>query len=95
MGIIILTRYSRPRCELFETLPKKSQLPDYFQVIQRPIALDMIHKRINSPYYTSKQQFIDDFHLMISNAQLYNMEGSEVYTDSIELKKVFDAAMGI
>ena len=85
----------RPRCELFDTLPKKSQLPDYYQVIQKPIALDMIYKRINSPYYTSEEQFIADFHLMCSNAQVYNVEGSEVYEDAVELKKIFDASMGI
>ena len=88
-------RYMRPRCELFDTLPKKSQLPDYFQVIQNPIALDMIQKRIQSPYYKSIEQFVGDFHLMFTNAQIYNVEGSEVYEDAVELKRVFDEAMGI
>jgi ATP-dependent helicase STH1/SNF2 len=44
---------TRSRCELFEELPSKSDYPDYYQIVKKPIAMDAILARINSPYYAT------------------------------------------
>ncbi|KAJ3036300.1 hypothetical protein HDV00_002827 [Rhizophlyctis rosea] len=82
---------TRARSDLFLALPDKEVYPDYYILIKSPIALDMIQRRIQSVYYKSPQAFIDDFHLMFENAMQYNQEGSWVYNDAVEMKKIFDA----
>jgi len=81
----------RKRCELFREPPSKKLYPDYYQIVPQPIALSTIRKRMNSGTYKDVAAFRDDVRLMWSNAKLYNQEGSFVYTDAVELEKVFDA----
>jgi len=76
----------RERCYLFRELPSKKQYPDYYMMIHKPIAMDIIKRRINSPYYKIVGAFRDDWHLMFNNARLYNVEGSMVYTDANEMQ---------
>jgi ATP-dependent helicase STH1/SNF2 len=83
----------RLRCELFLELPSKVDFADYYQIITNPIALDMIERRINSPYYKSMDEFVADFKLMCSNARTYNVEGSIVYEDADEIEKAFMEAL--
>lgn len=64
--------------------------PDYYQVIQKPIALSTIRKRISANYYKNVLDFREDMRLMFRNARTYNQEGSWVYVDAEEMEKVFD-----
>jgi len=80
----------RRRCELFLEIPSKKLYPDYYVLIETPIALDIINTRIHSTYYDTVQDFINDFRLMFGNARKYNQEGSWVYIDSIEMEKDMD-----
>ncbi|KAL1920244.1 uncharacterized protein VTP21DRAFT_1390 [Calcarisporiella thermophila] len=82
----------RKRCELFLELPSKKIYPQYYVIIQRPIAMDIINRRIHSPYYKTIAQFRDDFHLMFNNARTFNEEGSWVYVDACKLQEAFDVA---
>jgi ATP-dependent helicase STH1/SNF2 len=70
-------------------LPNKQDYADYYKVIMNPIAMDMIMHRINSPYYTTIEAFQNDFLLMFSNAMKYNVEGSIVYQDAVQLQNIF------
>lgn len=76
----------RHRCDLFLQLPSKKQYPEYYQIILRPIAMDMIKKRMRSAFYKTASQFRDDFHQMFQNARTFNQEGSWVYVDSERLE---------
>ena len=67
------------------------EYPDYYQLIQQPIALSHLRKRMNSNGYRTVVEFQDDFRLMCNNARTYNQEGSWVYVDAEEMEKVFDA----
>ncbi|OUM67632.1 hypothetical protein PIROE2DRAFT_27492, partial [Piromyces sp. E2] len=80
------TYSGRRRCELFLEIPSKKLYPDYYVLIETPIALDIINTRIHSTYYDTVQDFINDFRLMFGNARKYNQEGSWVYIDSIEME---------
>ncbi|KAF9351838.1 hypothetical protein BGX26_010223 [Mortierella sp. AD094] len=80
----------RRRCELFLQLPSKKEYPEYYQIIVRPIAMDIIKKRMRSTYYKTPVQFREDFHQMFQNARIFNLEGSWVYVDSERLEEAFD-----
>ncbi|KAL2914601.1 ATP-dependent DNA helicase Snf21 [Polyrhizophydium stewartii] len=85
--------YTRRRCELYLTLPDRADYADYYRFIDRPIAMDMIQHRARHAYYRDVASFVADFHLMFANAMKYNVEGSDVWLDAVELKKIFDDAI--
>lgn len=76
----------RVRSALFMDLVSKRDYPVYYTMIQNPIAMKIIKKRIHSSYYKTVSQFRDDFHLMFNNARIFNEEGSFVYQDADEMQ---------
>ncbi|KAI9261409.1 SNF2 family N-terminal domain-containing protein [Phascolomyces articulosus] len=80
----------RERIELFMDLVSKRDYPIYYKLIKKPISMNMIKKRIHSPYYKTIDQFRDDFKLMFDNARTFNEEGSIVYEDANEMEKIFN-----
>ncbi|KAH7369930.1 hypothetical protein BKA65DRAFT_8698 [Rhexocercosporidium sp. MPI-PUGE-AT-0058] len=71
----------------FERLPDKSQMPEYYQEIKNPIAMDLIKKKAKRKKYHSVDQALKDLELMFENAKLYNLEDSQVYKDAVDLQK--------
>lgn len=65
--------------------PERLNLPDYFDVIKRPMDLTTIRKKLEGNAYSDLEAFEADMVLMLENAKLYNGEGSEVYDLSDEL----------
>jgi ATP-dependent helicase STH1/SNF2 len=84
-------RFTRRQCELFVTLPDPVDYSDYYLLIKKPIAMDMISHRLHSTYYTDIGDLVADFQLMFDNAMTYNQEGSQVYNDALSLKEAFSA----
>ncbi|CAO1614629.1 unnamed protein product [Sympodiomycopsis kandeliae] len=80
----------RKRSMMFQDIPKKTDYPDYHVIIQKPISLRQIKRRIDNRTYRSVQECKDDIHLMAKNAKTYNEEGSWVYVDAVELQGAFD-----
>lgn len=68
-------RHGRILSTPFITLPSKSDYPDYYQIIKRPIDF----KRIETRSYPSIDDLISDFHQMFDNACSYNEPGSSIY----------------
>lgn len=56
----------------FMRLVSKYQVPDYFDIIQKPIALNIIREKVNKCEYNSATEFIEDVQLMFSNCFEYN-----------------------
>ncbi|KAL2072320.1 hypothetical protein VTL71DRAFT_11663 [Oculimacula yallundae] len=71
----------------FERLPDKSQMPEYYQEIKNPIAMDLIKKKAKRKKYHSVEQTLKDLELMFENAKSYNLEDSEVYKDAVDLQQ--------
>jgi chromatin structure-remodeling complex subunit RSC1/2 len=71
----------------FERLPDKAELPDYFNEIKNPIALDGIKRKLKRKKYTSVDQFMRDVDLMFDNAKQYNTDESEIYQYAVELQQ--------
>ncbi|GFS49739.1 hypothetical protein NPIL_418521 [Nephila pilipes] len=78
--------------EAFMHLPSKRELPDYYEVIKKPVDLQKIKNRIKEHRYRSLDDLETDFMLLCTNAQTYNVEGSLIYEDSIVLQSVFTSA---
>ncbi|CAG0887655.1 unnamed protein product [Cyprideis torosa] len=78
--------------EPFIRLPARKELPDYYEVIKKPMDIDRIRVKISQNRYSNFDEMENDFMLMCRNAQLYNEENSLIYSDSIVLQSVFQRA---
>jgi E1A/CREB-binding protein len=54
-------------------------IPDYFDIVKRPMDLSTIQKNLNNGVYADPWEFVDDVWLMFDNAWLYNRKTSRVY----------------
>ena len=68
-------RHGRTLSSVFFALPSKTDYPDYYEIIQRPIDL----KRIELRQYSTMSDLCNDLHLMFDNACVYNEPGSVIY----------------
>ncbi|KAL3476127.1 SNF2 family N-terminal domain-containing protein [Aspergillus californicus] len=77
---------TRAIIEPFMKPPPKSQYPDYYMIIQNPIAMEMIRKKINRDEYQNLKDFRDDVHLLCQNARTYNEDGSILFQDANDIE---------
>ena len=66
-------------------------LPDYFDVIKKPMDFGTIQKNIDRGSYHSFDAFKLDVQLTFDNAMEYNMETTRVHEMAKKLKNVFEA----
>ena len=71
--------------------PVELNLPDYFEVIKRPMDLGTVQRRLDSGNFHSLEDFVSDVNLTFDNAMTYNQEGSVVYNMAKEMKDQFAA----
>lgn len=69
--------------------PVELGLPDYFEVIKKPMDLGTIRKKLENGVYHTLEEFEGNVHLTFDNAMLYNPEGSVVYNMAKEMKDKF------
>lgn len=69
--------------------PVKLGLPDYFDIIKHPMDLGTIKQRLESQYYTSAKECIQDFNQMFTNCYIYNKPGEDIVLMAQTLEKVF------
>lgn len=72
----------------------KLSLPDYHQIIRRPMDLGTISKRLENCYYTSGQECIEDFNTMFSNCYTYNNPGEDIVSMAQTLERIFRTKLG-
>ena len=70
----------------FMKLPSKKRYPDYYVTIKKPIALDSILERIEKEEYDDTDALKADLTLMTTNAKKYNVKGSSIYEDAVEIQ---------
>ncbi|KAJ1310927.1 hypothetical protein OPQ81_009439 [Rhizoctonia solani] len=87
----VYTADGRQRCELFKELPDRKMYPDYYKLIEKPIAMSHLRKRAAGGYYKTVSQYRDDWRLMFNNARTYNQEESWVYQDANAMQEVLEA----
>ena len=71
--------------------PEELGLPDYFDIIKKPMDLGTIHKKLDAGAYHDIQDFKADVNLTFDNAMTYNELNSVVYEMAKELKTKFEA----
>merc|ERR1711988_1727412 len=85
-------RDGRILSEPFYKLPSRKELPDYYEIIRRPVDISKIQQRIDDDKYDDMDALEKDFMLMCKNTQQYNEDGSLIFEDSIVLQSVFTNA---
>lgn len=78
--------------EVFIQLPSRKELPEYYELIRKPVDFKKIKERICNHKYRSLGDLEKDVNLLCHNAQTFNLEGSQIYEDSIVLQSVFKSA---
>lgn len=73
----------------FMKLPSRQKLPDYYEIIKKPVDIKKILQRIEDGKYYDFTELEKDFVQLCQNAQIYNEEASLIYEDSINLQSVF------
>ena len=59
--------------------PKQLNIPDYFEIIKKPMDMSEIKLKLETGSYTDPWEFVDDVWLMFENAWIYNRKTSRVY----------------
>ncbi|XP_053446529.1 bromodomain testis-specific protein [Nycticebus coucang] len=67
----------------------KLKLPDYYTIIQNPMDLNTIKKRLENKYYVKASECIEDLNTMFSNCYLYNKPGDDIVLMAQALEKLF------
>lgn len=80
----------RRLAEVFEELPPRKDLPDYYQVIKNPMALGMIKVRAKNGKYAVFNSFLHDLAQIFHNAKTYNKEKSIIFTDAVALESLLN-----
>jgi len=69
--------------------PVELKLPDYFNIVEKPMDLGTVQKKVDSGQYHSIEEFHGDVCLTFDNATMYNEMGSVVHGMAIEVKTKF------
>ncbi|RLU27258.1 hypothetical protein DMN91_001059 [Ooceraea biroi] len=83
---------NRPLHIVFQLKPSKKLYPEYYDVIETPIDLKTIARKIQEGAYSSIGDMEKDLILMCRNACQFNEPGSQIYKDAKLLKKIITAA---
>ncbi|XP_022235676.1 CREB-binding protein-like isoform X2 [Limulus polyphemus] len=70
--------------------PQLLQIPDYFDIVKRPMDLSSIKRKLDTGQYQDPWQYVEDVWLMFDNAWLYNRKTSRVYRYCTKLAEVFE-----
>jgi hypothetical protein len=65
-------RSYRPFSEPFLTRVRKSEAPDYYEVVKRPMDLGTMASKLRDGFYTRRALFVSDLELIFSNCRFYN-----------------------
>ncbi|XP_041642728.1 probable global transcription activator SNF2L2 [Cheilinus undulatus] len=82
----------RQLSEVFVQLPSRKELPEYYELIRKPVDFKKIKERVRNHKYRNVGDLEKDVMLLCHNAQTFNLEGSQIYEDSIVLQSVFKSA---
>lgn len=71
--------------EPFTKVPPRRDYPDYHRIVDEPLDIVSISKRVNSKGYSTVSDMIDDIAVMLGNAAVYNPPSSVLISMAVEL----------
>ncbi|KAK0417727.1 hypothetical protein QR680_013172 [Steinernema hermaphroditum] len=82
---------SAPECVPFAAPvdPVLLAIPDYFDIVKRPMDMSTIFKKLDNGDYKNPWEFCDDMYLMFDNAWLFNRKNSKVYKFTTKMWEMF------
>lgn len=78
----------RQLSSIFMKLPLKTELPEYYEVIKKPLGLEKIGVRLKNGVYETLEDLLSDLILMLDNACKYNEPDSQIYKDALTLQQI-------
>lgn len=79
--------------DIFLEKPDPNAYPDYYTVIERPIAINDILRKCRGHLYSNIAEFWEDWKVLVVNAKKYNGEGSWVSNDAEALQRELERVM--
>jgi hypothetical protein len=70
--------------------PVTLNLPDYFQIVKRPMDMGVIKKNLENCVYSCSMECIQDYRQMFNNCYLYNKPTDDVVMMCHEVEKALD-----
>ena len=83
----------RRPADVFERLPDRSALPDYYKVITSPMCLIDVDANIEAGSYATARDFVRDLQRIFRNARIYNPRNSVFVRDANRLQAQMEDAM--
>ncbi|TFK48530.1 hypothetical protein OE88DRAFT_1634784 [Heliocybe sulcata] len=74
------------RHDFFKNPVSRNDVPDYFDVIDRPICWSVIDDKLDKHEYWNLQDFKDDINLVLDNAMLYNKSDTRYHKAASRIK---------
>ncbi|XP_074548137.1 bromodomain adjacent to zinc finger domain protein 1A [Halichoeres trimaculatus] len=73
----------------FMKLVSRTQVPDYYDIIKKPIALSTIREKVNNCEYQTAGEYVSDVDLMFSNCLQYNPRHTNEAKAGLRLQQFF------
>uniref|UniRef100_A0A674BHV2 Bromodomain adjacent to zinc finger domain protein 1A n=1 Tax=Salmo trutta TaxID=8032 RepID=A0A674BHV2_SALTR len=75
----------------FMKLVSRTQVPDYFDIIKKPIALSTIREKVNNCAYKTATAYVEDVELMFANCLQYNPQHTNEAKAGARLQAFFNS----
>ncbi|XP_023842683.1 bromodomain adjacent to zinc finger domain protein 1A isoform X3 [Salvelinus sp. IW2-2015] len=75
----------------FMKLVSRTQVPDYFDIIKKPIALSTIREKVNNCAYKTATAYVEDVELMFANCLQYNPHHTNEAKAGTRLRAFFNS----
>ncbi|KAI0517154.1 Bromodomain-containing protein [Xylaria bambusicola] len=77
----------------FETLPSRSENPQYYKKIRLPLSLEIIERKLKDKQYATLSSLESDFKRLVSNAKETNDRSSTIFGDAERVRKAVSNLM--
>lgn len=83
----------RRLAEVFLEKPDPATFPDYYEIVEKPIAINDILRKCRAKIYATIGEFKDDWKIMFTNAAKFNGVDSWVVQDALTLEKELERVL--